>query len=642
VKGIDKQSISLKRLIAVILSLFALIFLLHTAIFFTAKNKLLEFDRSCTFDGIEFGLDAILVRNLKMPGTGISAGSAFVLLGGSIFRPVPLQVVLAGVVVRPDSSNGSSDSVVLHGDLPVISIADGFFPQYSTEFYVTRLNGKDMGHAAGEWGEVFINRSHDSISVAFIQCSSIPGMEEAIPAIAVGHSISGNCSGVLGTEPRISGQITELDGELASASFEYMLQEGQPFASFSMDFSQVAGPAMAFLDTFSSGAVMMTAVPAGSLSVSFPGNDTIFFASDLQFDSLSIWSTAVAPDTFSLDAALSCHGYVVPESSLLVIDTGTVLANELELGFNLACSWEERRKLTLVLSGNAISGEAITASIPPELLGDLRGLSLGGELSLFTELVLDWDYPDSSDVEIAVDASKLTVGYSPITFGRIRDYTGADCLMCDSWGNRVRIGLDTLTNPDFVFFDSLPSSFEPLLRCAEDASFRQHSGFSEYHIRNSIRANMAQGRFVRGGSTISMQLAKNLFLGREKTLSRKMQEVFLTWRIERWLSKNRILEIYANIVELGPGVFGFNSAAMYYFNENASDLSAREVAFLVSILPGPRLYHRYAVQGVLPSHWKSYVERLLTICGDRGWLDSSVVSEAVADTLIFDGAVSVQ
>ena len=107
------------------------------------------------------------------------------------------------------------------------------------------------------------------------------------------------------------------------------------------------------------------------------------------------------------------------------------------------------------------------------------------------------------------------------------------------------------------------------------------------------------------------------------------------------MSKNRILEIYANIVELGPGVFGFNSAAMYYFDENAADLSAREVAFLVSILPGPGLYHRYAVQGQLPYHWNSYVNRLLTICGNRGWLDQSVVSEAVADTLIFDGAVSI-
>ncbi|MEA3265978.1 MAG: biosynthetic peptidoglycan transglycosylase [Candidatus Fermentibacteria bacterium] len=639
-KRIDRQSISLKRLLAVFAVLFALVFLLPVFASASVKNRLLEFDRSCTFDGIEFGLDAVIVRNLQMPEIGIFAGNTFVLTGGSIFRPVPIQVVLQGVVVQIDSSNSSRGSAAQRSDLPAVSIVDGFIPLYSTEFSVTRRDGTDMGYAAGDWGAVFINRSRDSISVAFVDCSSIPGIEGAIPPMARGHSISGNCSGVLGPEPRISGRITELDGELASASFEYSLQEGRPFASFSMDFSQVADPAMAFMDSLSSGAVM-AAVPAGSLSVSLSGNDSIFFASDLQFDSLSIWSVAVAPDTFFLDAALSCRGFVVPGSTFLVIDTGTVFFNELALDFNLAFSWGERQKLTLVLSGSSLSGEAIAASIPQELLGNLRGLSLGGELSLFTELVLDWDYPDSSDIEIDVDASGLTVGYSPITFGRIRNYTGADCLMCDSWGNRARIGLDTLTNPDFVFFDSLPPSFEPLLRCAEDASFRRHNGFSEYHIRNSIRANMEQGRFVRGGSTITMQLAKNLFLGREKTLSRKMQEVFLTWRLERWLSKNRILEIYANIVELGPGVFGFNSAAMYYFDENAADLSAREVAFLVSILPGPRLYHRYAVQGQLPYHWKSYVNRLLTISGDRGWLDQSIVSDAVADTLIFDGAVSI-
>lgn len=639
-----ERSFSLLRLGIILFSFAILILLVHTFVWVTAKNRLLEFDEECTFDGISYGFNSLVIRNLQMPGIGISCREISVLLGGDLFHPIPLHVVLQGVVIQPEISRNSSidGSISLHPDLPVLSIAAGSIPLYGTEIYGTRANGIDRGYARGQWGECFVNRAGDSVSVVFKDCSGFPGLEidDVLPAFARGHSLSGWCSGFLHPTPDISGFITELDGEPASAVFEYTLQSGKPYASLSMDFSQIAEPAMLFLDRISSGAVL-TAVPSGSLSVSFPGNDTIFFSTDLRFDSLSIWSTAVAPDTFSTDAALSCSGFVLIDSGILVIDSGSVDSRELSLAFSFTYSWGERRKLTMELSNRTLAGEAITESVPEELLGGLGGLTLGGELSVHSELYLDWDYPDSCDIVLDIDASRLTVGYSPITFGRIRDQTGADCFMRDSWGNTARIGLDTLTNPDFLFFDSLPFCFEPLLRCAEDASFRRHSGFSEYHIRNSIRANMAQGRFVRGGSTISMQLAKNLFLGREKTLSRKLQEVFLTWRLERWLSKDRILEIYANIVELGPEVFGFNSAAMYYFNENASDLSVREMAFLVSILPGPRLYHRYAVQGVLPSHWKAYVERLITICGNRGWLDGTVVSEAVADTLIFDGTVSI-
>ncbi|MCK5786435.1 MAG: transglycosylase domain-containing protein [Candidatus Sabulitectum sp.] len=638
-KVIISRSVSFIRLGIVFLSVFIFLFLAHTLVQMSVKNRLLEFDRECTFGGIEYGLNAVIIRDLHMPGSGFSATEASVLMEGSFFHPVPSWVVLQGVIFQPVSFGDSHEPFSSSSQLPAISVLDGFIPEYGTRFYGTRIDGFDVGYATGQWGTVFVNHYRDSISVVFNHCSSIPGLEEDIPSMVRGRSISGRCTGVLGLSPAISGEITELDGKPASALFEYHLSGGIPDASFSMDFSQIADQSMALLDSLSSGAIL-SAVPSGSLSVGISESDTIFFSTDLRFDSMFVWSPYVAPDTFLTEAAFLCSGFIIRESGLICIESGTFSTYQLALNFDLTYSWGERRKLDLVVSNPSISGGAITASIPHALLGRLSGLTLDGELSVFTELTLDWDYPDSSDIHMDIDASELTVGYSPITFGRIRDHGGAECLMRDSWGNTVLVGLDMLTNPDFVFFDSLPFSFEPLLRCAEDATFRRHNGFSEYHVRNSIRANMVRGSFVRGGSTISMQLAKNLFLGREKTLSRKLQEVFLTWRLERWLSKDRILEIYANIVEMGPGVFGFDSAAKYYFNERVADISVREMAFLVSILPGPKLYHRYAVQGALPSHWESYIERLITICGNRGWLEMSVVSEALADTLIFDGAVS--
>ncbi|MCD6588750.1 MAG: transglycosylase domain-containing protein [Candidatus Fermentibacteraceae bacterium] len=636
---IDFKTISLRRLGVVLLIMVLSIFVLSLLVSAQVKKRLYRLDSRCTFEGIDYGFNAIVIRNLEMPGLGVSSTGAYILTGGSLFHPAPLYVVLQGVVFQPEQSAGSSGSVSMSGDLPAISVLDGTIPLYSTEFRGSRIHGVDTGHAGGQWGEITAVRCPDSISVVFSRCTEVPGREDAFPDFIRGHSVSGRFSGVLQPETSISGVVTEMDGEQASVAFDYSLVNGEPSAALSMDFSQIALPAMAFVDSISSGAVLSVS-PSGSLSVNFSGGDSIFFSTDLCFDSLSIWNASIAPDTFSTTATVYCRGFVLPEAGVLVVDTGAVCFQTLSFDFNLAYYWGTRHKLGLVLSNPTLQGETITESIPEALLGSLSGLSLEGEMSLFARLTLDWDYPDSSDIDMDIDVCRLSVDYSPVVFGRISNSSGANCVMRDSWGNSARIGLDTLCNADFVVFDSLPLGFEPLLRCAEDASFRRHHGFSLYHIRNSIRANMAEGHFVRGGSTITMQLAKNLFLGREKTFARKLQEVFLTWRLERWLSKDRILEIYANIVELGPGVFGFNSAAMYYFNERACDLSVRETSFLVSMLPGPRLYHRYAVQGVLPSYWKSYVERLITICGNRGWLEEYVVSEAVADTLIFDGAVS--
>ncbi len=636
---VDFKTISLFRLGVVLFSVALVVTASNLFASAQVKKHLHRFDSLCTFEGIDYGFNAIVISELEMPGLGVSSRRAYIFTGGTLFHPVLLHVILQGVVYWPRQTAGSSGSVFTPGDLPSISVLDGIVPLYATEFYGSRMRGVDTGHAEGQWGEVTAARCLDSISAVFNSCTEFPGKEDAFPDFIRGHSVSGRFSGVLRPETSIAGVVTGLDGEPASVAFDYSVVNGEPSAALRMDFSQIAVPAMAFIDSVSSGAVV-SAAPSGSLAVSFAGGDSVFFSTDLSFDSLRVWSASIAPDSFLTAASVFCRGVVLPEEGALFVDTGTICFQSLCADFNLAYSWGNRHKLGLVLSSPCVSGESITESIPVELLGSLRGLSLEGEMSVFASLVLDWDYPDSSDIELDIDASRLSVGYSPIVFGRISNCGGAVCVMRDSWGNTSRIGLDTLSNADFIVFDSLPFSFEPLLRCAEDASFRRHHGFSLYHIRNSIRANMAEGYFVRGGSTISMQLAKNLFLGREKTFARKLQEVFLTWRLERWLSKDRILEIYANIVELGPGVFGFNAAAMYYFNEEACDLSVREMAFLVSILPGPRLYHRYAVRGVLSSYWKSYVERLITVSGSRGWLEESVVSDAVADTLIFDGAVS--
>lgn len=148
-------------------------------------------------------------------------------------------------------------------------------------------------------------------------------------------------------------------------------------------------------------------------------------------------------------------------------------------------------------------------------------------------------------------------------------------------------------NPDWTPIASVPPSLKKAVIASEDANFYSHEGVDYEAIREAIKADIQKGRFVRGGSTITQQLAKNLYLTREKTLSRKIKEYVLARRIDDRVSKARILELYLNVVELGPMVYGVGRASRYYFGKPASDLSVRESSFLTAMLPGPKVYDPY-------------------------------------------------
>jgi monofunctional biosynthetic peptidoglycan transglycosylase len=125
---------------------------------------------------------------------------------------------------------------------------------------------------------------------------------------------------------------------------------------------------------------------------------------------------------------------------------------------------------------------------------------------------------------------------------------------------------------------------------AEDAKFLDHEGFDWEAIQEAMRKNEKRGKVTAGASTISQQLAKNLFLSGSRSWPRKAQEAVITWMMERTLSKRRILEIYLNVAEWGEGVFGAEAAARQHFGVPAAALSVEQAAWLAAILPSPRRY----------------------------------------------------
>ena len=154
-------------------------------------------------------------------------------------------------------------------------------------------------------------------------------------------------------------------------------------------------------------------------------------------------------------------------------------------------------------------------------------------------------------------------------------------------------------NPDaalqyqWVPYAKISANLKRALIAAEDASFVDHEGFDWEGIQKAYAKNLRKGKIVAGGSTISQQLAKNLFLSTKRTPWRKLEEAAITLMLETVMDKQRIFEIYLNVIEWGNGVFGAEAAARHYYQTSAAQLSAEQAAQLAAMVPNPRYYDKH-------------------------------------------------
>jgi hypothetical protein len=604
---------------------------------------LTRFDPEVSVVSIVPSPDALLLTGLVMPSRGMSADSAWILLDGAPFRTVPVQVVLSGAtVVTGEGFRGRESGDDARRDMPPLSVLEGTLVAAGTEsrLFAARRAGGTLFQVSGSWGCVWgESRADDGVTLVFRDCTGFPGLP-GIPGASPGSYFCGVARGTSRDgETMLSGRVTGFNGSEVDIPFRVDMARGDSGPRLSLDLSGMAAQLSEHLYRISGGTARAVD-PRGTLTLASSGGDTLDFSFSIGVREMELANPSIAPDTVRIRCAGTGCGTLVPGDGVLRIDSGTVAIGEAWCRYELLGRWGAGRTLLVRVHNDSLSGEALCSSVPGPVLGRLAGLRLSGNLSFDITLFLDWNRPDSCDISVEVDPSALRVEYCPVAFGPLAHPSGATALMRDSWGNSRRIGLDSLASGGFASLGSFPPWLEPLLCAAEDGTFRSHHGFSEFHLRNSIRANMARSSFVRGGSTLTMQLVKNLFLGREKTLARKLQEVFLTWRMESNLSKDRILELYVNVVEMGPDVFGFGEAARYYFGSSPGELTVRETAFLVSILPGPRLYHRFAVSGRVPDYWERYLDRLIRAAENRAGLSSGEAASGLSETLVFDGRVS--
>jgi len=276
--------------------------------------------------------------------------------------------------------------------------------------------------------------------------------------------------------------------------------------------------------------------------------------------------------------------------------------------------------VTLDVKKQAIFGEAEcstwTSLIPPEIKVDtIQDLSFSGKLSFDLKTQPKVDFTFASTCKAKCDAAIFKSLRKMFTYP-IRKADGSN-------GTRDM-------GPNVAGWTPLGAVSRHVvtaLLTMEDPGFNTHKGFIRQAIENSIRDDLKVGRFVRGGSTLTMQLAKNIWLSHEKTIGRKVQEAFLTMALEGCLSKEEILALYVNVVEFGPGLYGIGPAARHYFKVPPSELTPEEAFYLVYILPRPRtspppnaatmakvksLMAQFAKQGRIPD-----------LLGEEGPIDSS-------------------
>ncbi len=279
------------------------------------------------------------------------------------------------------------------------------------------------------------------------------------------------------------------------------------------------------------------------------------------------------------------------------------------------------------------SCEALLESMPTALLPALQGTRWRGSLGARGRVALDSLEPERLELEYDVqDDCHPTEVPTELARTRFKNPFEYKIYLPDG---TTALQLSGPGSPNWTPLSDISAYLQVALLTTEDAAFPHHHGFNRAAIKSSIIANLKAHRFVRGASTLTMQLAKNLFLSRDKTLSRKLEEVVLTDYLEQAFSKEEILELYLNVVEFGPSVYGITAASQYYFGRNPDELDLAESFYLSSILPSPRRFAAMRDGDEAPDGWMRNLRSLMRIAHKRGLLTRSELEDGLAQRVVF-------
>jgi hypothetical protein len=288
-------------------------------------------------------------------------------------------------------------------------------------------------------------------------------------------------------------------------------------------------------------------------------------------------------------------------------------------------------KLHLVIP--PIDCQRVLKAIPTELAPYLAGYKVKGTFDTDVHVDIDWSDLDATQLDGHIGIKKCKVVDEPADSPKRLDQEFEQYVEVEQgeWESFV-VGP---SNDEFVPLDQISPYLIKSIMSTEDSAFYQHHGFITTEFRTALVNNLKPGRFVQGASSITMQMVKNVLLYREKTLARKLQELFLTWHVENTLAKDRILEIYLNVIEYGPGLYGIGPAAYHFFGKKPKDLTPTEAAFFSTILPSPKERYKQYCAGTLTRWTEGKIDRILQIMLKRERLTQAEYDTATATPLLF-------
>lgn len=245
------------------------------------------------------------------------------------------------------------------------------------------------------------------------------------------------------------------------------------------------------------------------------------------------------------------------------------------------------------------------SSLPDGLFNNFKGMEVAGSFAYSMRFEMDKKRPWALKFNSTINKNGLKITkYGKANISKLNGDFEYAAIIGDTPQRPVFVGE---SNPDYYALSEISPYLKKAVITFEDPNFYIHKGFEMNAFRASMVKNMAENKFSRGGSTISMQLIKNAFLKREKTISRKLEEILLVYVMEnnKIVSKDRILEVYFNVIEWGPDVYGIGEASRFYFQKTPSELSLNECMFLASIVPMPRKFMNQFEGGT----WKNKFSR---------------------------------
>ena len=284
------------------------------------------------------------------------------------------------------------------------------------------------------------------------------------------------------------------------------------------------------------------------------------------------------------------YRFLLGDDFISIDSTSTMQLNKIKVKPYVSYNTEKDTVYTLKVDIPKMQAQDFIVSLPDGLFTHFQGMEATGSFDYKLDFKFNKNRPNTLVFDSKLSKQDLRITkYGEADLNKLNGEFVYRAIIQNVLQRPVLVGN---ANPNYTPIDQISPYLQKCVLTTEDPSFFSHRGFINEAFKQSILKNIRTKKFSRGASTISMQLIKNVFLTREKTLSRKLEEILLVYILEnnRVVSKQRMLEVYFNIIEWGPNVYGIGEASQFYFQKSPSALSLDECLFLATIIPKPRKF----------------------------------------------------